>query len=1197
MDSRSQTSTPSSPTLSRPHADMLERYDVVVVGSGYGGAIAASRFARTGRSVCVLERGREIRAGEFPDSAAAALGQLQVRRGSRRFGRSTGLFDLRTSDDLNVMVGCGLGGTSLVNAGVSLRPPDWIYDDERWPQALRGSGTGPAALAPYFAEAERMLGSTPYPDGWRTPPKLAVLERAAAGIDATMTRPPINVTFTDGPNAAGIEQRACILCGDCVTGCNHRAKNTVVENYLPDAVAHGADVFCEAAVRTVESAADGSGGWTVMFEALGDGRTRFGAPASFVFADVVVLAAGSLGSTEVLLRSRSRGLAVSPRLGDRFTGNGDVLAFAYDVPGEPPLRGIGLGRRPAMPDTDIGPCITGRIDLTGTPTPGKGMLIEEGAIPGALRWFMPAAFAVAADIDDGGTPLAFARRLARRVRATAGAVLDPTDGPADRSMTYLVMSDDVGDGHLELVDDNLRVDWPAVGDLPIFDHNNDILRQATEAVDGEYVTNPLWSPMLRESLVTVHPLGGCAMADDGATGVVDDRGRVFTGEGDAVHEGLLVADGAIIPRPLAVNPLLTISALAERAVALEAAARGWRVATGPTPALVPAPPRRPGADDDRSQSDRSHGDRGNGDRRDGGAPAPARPGLRFTERMAGWAGASADGDPERGASQGVADGSRIEFVLTIDVDDLPALIDDAATPARLSGTVVAPVLSPRRLRVADGSFVLAEEDPSHVDTWRMRYAMTLVADDGRRFRFDGNKALNDRFGLDLWSDTTTLYVTIRDESGGPVAAGVMRIAPGDLARQMTTIRVTGVDGAGARGRLEQLRWKARFLARFVHSLHNVYGSLDDVADFPVRPAQPVPLTGAGRRRLDLPAPEPRWCGADGRWHEGADVGDDAWLRLVRYEGGRRGPVLLAAGFGMSATSFLCDTVETNLAEYLFAKGYDVWLFDYRASIDLPSACTQFTLDDIATADWPTAVAEVRRVTGAGSVQALGHCVGSVSLMMALAAGLEDVRSAVCMQFTLHPVTSHLNRFKAAVRIDRAMSAIGTHLVAPLAGLKAGNVALDLALRTVPMPRSERCGKALCRWINAIYGCTHTHEQLDDATHEALDDMFGVGNLAALSHMGTIMQRRLAVDVDGDEVYTRHPERLRLPILLVQGEKNYIFRQPGSMRTLRWLQTANEASLYERAVLPGYAHLDALVGRNAAIDVFPRLRAHLDRFNH
>jgi cholesterol oxidase len=1187
MERTSDTMPPPSPTLSRPLADMRERYDVVVVGSGYGGAITAARFARAGRSVCVLERGRELHAGEFPATAPEAVGQLQVRRGSRRFGRATGLFDLRAGDDISVMVGCGLGGTSLINAGVALRPPDWVFDDERWPGPLQGAATGSTELAPYFAEAERMLGSTPYPEEWPRLPKLGVLERAAAGVDATATRPPINVTFADGPNAAGVEQRACVLCGDCVTGCNHRAKNTVVENYLPDAVAHGAHVFCEASVRTVEPAAGAAGhragngaagGWTVTFEVAADGRRRFGAPASFVFADVVVLAAGALGSTEILLRSRSRGLAVSPRLGHRFTGNGDVLAFAYDIPAEPPLRGIGLGRRPVTPDTDIGPCITGTIDLTGTPTPGKGMLVEEGVIPGALRALMPAAFAVAADIDDGGSPLAFARRLARRVRATAGAALDPTDGPADRSLTYLVMSDDVGDGRICLDDDALRVEWPAVGDLPIFDHNAAVLRAATESVGGEYVANPLWSPMLRESLVTVHPLGGCAMADDGAHGVVDHRGRVFTGESDAVHDGLLVADGAVVPRPLAVNPLLTISALAERTAALEAAERGWTIATGPTPALLDAPRPRPDDGDDGGS---------------GGAAAhpPTRPGLRFTERMAGWAGVSADGDPERGAAQGEADGTRIEFVLTIDVDDLTALIDDSATPGRLSGTVVAPALSPRRLRVTDGSFVLAQHDPTHVDTWHMRYTMTLVADDGRHFTFDGHKVLHDRFGLDVWGDTTTLYVTVRDEAGASVAAGVMRIAPGDLARQVGTMRVTGVDG-----RAERLRWTGRFLTRFVHSLHDAYGSLDDVADFPAQPAGAVPLTGAGRRRLRLPAPEPRWCDGDGRWHEGDDVGDDARLRLVRYEGGRRGPVLLAAGFGMSATSFLIDTVGTNLPEHLVERGYDVWLFDYRASIDLPSSRTAFTLDDIATADWPAAVAEVRRVTGAGSVQTLGHCVGSVSLLMALASGLTDVRSAVCMQFPLHPVTSFLNQAKAAARVDRLMRSVGVRLVAPFTGLTASNTALDLALRAVPMPRAERCGKARCRWINAMYGCTHTHEQLDDATHDALDEMFGVGNLAALGHMGTIMQRRLAVDRGGAEVYTRHPERLRLPILLVQGEKNYIFRPAGSMRTLRWLQSANEASLYERVVLPGYAHLDALVGRDAAVDVFPVLSDHLDRFN-
>ncbi len=270
MTSEAEQVTPPSPTLSRPHGDMAARYDVVVVGSGYGGAIAASRLARAERSVCVLERGREIPAGDFPDTLASAAWQVQVRRGARRFGRATGLFDLRAGDDLSVVVGCGLGGTSLINAGVALRPKPWVYDD-RWPAELRGEDNGPIELAPYFERAERMLGSAPFPDTWVEPTKLAVLRKAAEVTKDTVIRPPINVTFADGPNAAGIEQRACNQCGDCVTGCNHRAKNTVTENYLPDAVAHGAHIFCEVSVRTVERSPEGSDApWIVIVR--DDGR-------------------------------------------------------------------------------------------------------------------------------------------------------------------------------------------------------------------------------------------------------------------------------------------------------------------------------------------------------------------------------------------------------------------------------------------------------------------------------------------------------------------------------------------------------------------------------------------------------------------------------------------------------------------------------------------------------------------------------------------------------------------------------------------------------------------------------------------------------------------------------------------------------------------------------------------------------------
>lgn len=1132
--------------LSRPISRLRPHYDVVVVGSGYGGAIVADRLAHAGRSVCILEQGRELHPGQYPNTLPGALAAFQTHTPVGSVGSATALFDLHLDRDLSVLVGRGLGGTSLINANVALRPSRAIFADQAWPRELRADG----ALDAYYRRAEHMLGSNPYPDDHPPLAKLAGLERIAASVGGTVRRPNLNITFRDGPNAAGIDQKHCIGCGDCVTGCNHNAKNSVLMNYLPDAHRHGAEIFTEAAVRTVRRR-DG-GGWSVSFAFLGAGRSRFGGPAQFVTADVVVLAAGALGSTEILLRSAREGLAVSDRLGERFSGNGDVLAFAYNTGAA--IHGIGSGRRGAHASTPVGPCIAGVVEVDE-----PGMAVEEGALPGALAAVLPAAFWAAAVLfgRDGGRRLP---GLARRLRELASLPLGAYRGALDRTMTYLLMSSDDSAGRLVLAKDRVEVDWPDVGDRPVFQQDNDILRAATEKISGTYLPNPIWSTPLGHSLITVHPLGGCVMADNARHGVVNHKGQVFAGPtGTAVHEGLYVADGSVVPRALDANPLLTISALAERTGELIAADRGWTA-----------------------------------DARQPVSPAGERPGprLRFTERMAGFLAPGAEDDFEGGYRRGRADGTPVEFVVTIDYPDLDACLADPATPAAVSGTVRAPGLSPRAMTVLDGEFILKRPAPERVETWHMSYRLPLVADDGTRFLLTGVKILRKRPGWQAWPETTTLYVTASDNDGRRLGVGVMRIAASDFARQLSTIEVLGAPGNAAR-----LRYTASFGRMFGGALFRLYGGpLDEAARFPDAPGTPVPAR-PGRR--DLPGkPEVRWCGEGGHWHEGggADGGEgaDAWLRLTRFRGGQKGPVLLASGFGMSTSAFLADTIETNLTEYLYRHGYDVWLFDYRAAIDLPSARSQFTIDDIARYDWPAAIDEVRRVTGAPSVQVYGHCVGSASLLMAMSSGATSaVRSAVCAQFPLHPVTSRLNRVKAGLRVGPSLRHLGTRLIPPDTLLAARDIALDLALTAVPLPRREHCGQAVCRWINAIYGATHSHAQLNEATHEALNTMFGVGNMTSLNHLARMMRRGLAVTSDGADVYTAHPERLRIPISFLQGTENYIFRPEGTRRTLRWLTDANGPGFYSRHLLPGYAHLDAVVGRDAARDVYPLILSHLE----
>nr|BFE93466.1 hypothetical protein GCM10020185_40020 [Pseudomonas brassicacearum subsp. brassicacearum] len=156
--------------ISTPISDIQEHYDVIVIGSGYGGGIAASRLSRAGRKVCLLERGREIQPGEYPNTLLAATEELQVHDPDGHIGSRTGLFDLHVNAQQNVVVGCGLGGTSLINANVSLEPEPGVFEDPRWPQAVREHQD--TLLKDGYARAREMLKPNSYPASEPNLPKL-----------------------------------------------------------------------------------------------------------------------------------------------------------------------------------------------------------------------------------------------------------------------------------------------------------------------------------------------------------------------------------------------------------------------------------------------------------------------------------------------------------------------------------------------------------------------------------------------------------------------------------------------------------------------------------------------------------------------------------------------------------------------------------------------------------------------------------------------------------------------------------------------------------------------------------------------------------------------------------------------------------------------------------------------------------------
>jgi cholesterol oxidase len=561
-------------------------------------------------------------------------------------------------------------------------------------------------------------------------------------------------------------------------------------------------------------------------------------------------------------------------------------------------------------------------------------------------------------------------------------------------------------------------------------------------------------------------------------------------------------------------------------------------------------------------------------------PAPG-PGLTFREEMKGWMAEGA-ASFEEGAATGRGAGSTLSFDLTITVPDLDRASADPATPCPFTGEVHAPALSADPLRVVEGTFRLMVADPTQVETMHMRYQMRLEATDGTAYDFDGFKVLRTEPPWRAWPATTTLYVTIT--GAGRSALGIITIGPvafGSLLRSMTVSPGT----PWARGVRARLRFGRSFTGRLVRTYAttlDLAGRFDPGPELTLRPVR-------------TPAGERRWRDAGGSWHDG-DPGPDADLMLTRHQGGAKGPVLLAPGFGMEAASFAMPTVDTTLTEFLAEAGYDVWLFDYRASTALSSCRTQFSIDEVALDDWPAAVAEVRRATGAESVQALGHCVGSVTILMALLAGMEGVRSAVCSQFTVHPHTGWLNRVKNALRVGEVLELLRLRGIEDDALPTAPNMALDLLLSLVPVPRGERCGRPVCRWLNATYGLTHTHTQLNELTHEMLDEAFGFANITGLRHLALINRKRRAVDRTGADAYLPHVDRLSLPILFVQGSRNPIFRPSGTKATVAWIDAHHGRGSASYLELADYSHLDTMIGRNAAAEVFPSIVAHLDATN-
>ncbi|MEO7195199.1 MAG: GMC family oxidoreductase [Pseudonocardiaceae bacterium] len=540
-------------------------YDVVVVGSGFGGSVAALRLTEKGYRVGVLEAGRRFE----DDELAATSWRLRKFLWAPALG-CYGIQRIHLLRDLIVLAGAGVGGGSLNYGGTLYRPPNAFFEDSQWAHLADWRGE----LDAHYGQAERMLGVTTYPGHTASD---EVMQRVAQdmGVLKSHQPTPVGVFFgrpgeeVDDPyfGGAGPRRTGCTECGSCMTGCRVGAKNTLVKNYLYLAERAGATVHPMTTVTAVRPQPDGT--WLVDAVRTGPPWLRTRKRQTFR-AKQVVLAAGTWGTQQLLHRMRDTGVLpqLSPRLGELTRTNSEAIVGASRHTVDP-LRDFSRGvaiTSSFHPDahTHIEPVRYGR----GSNAMGLLQTLATDGASGTPRWRQLLS-AVARH------PVATARLLSVRHWS-------------ERTVILLVMQS--LDSSLSTYRRRGRLtSRPGHGEPnPTFIPAGFRASQLT----AEYIggtAGSTWGELF-EIPMTAHFLGGAPMGATAAVGVLDAYHRVHG------YSGLSVVDGAAVSANLGVNPALTITALAERAFAQ------WPNQGEPDPRptpgeayqrLDPIPPRTP----------------------------------------------------------------------------------------------------------------------------------------------------------------------------------------------------------------------------------------------------------------------------------------------------------------------------------------------------------------------------------------------------------------------------------------------------------------------------------------------------------------------------------------------------------------------------------------------------------------------------
>ncbi|PMD29237.1 GMC oxidoreductase [Hyaloscypha variabilis F] len=1199
------------PRISKPVELLRNAYDCVVIGSGYGGGVAASRMARAGQSVCLLERGREHWPGEYPSGFVDAMKQFHV---SGDFapgflsgamveaGDPTGLYHLICGKGQNAFVANGLGGTSLLNANVFLEADDGTMRLPCWPKEIRDNGL--KELEQYYKRASDMLEPEEYPGDWPDLPKLNMLERQAEalGWKEKFKRVRQTTRFKGGPNSTGVEMYPSALTGMDSTGLNDGSKSSTLVNYLADAWNWGTEMFCQCEVRYIQKHPDPDiGGYLVFFAWHGSARAAF---KDNLYEDLmwvhakkcVFLGAGSIGSTEILLRSKKLGLTMSDKVGVNMSGNGDILAFGYNTDTEVNA----IGRQYPSPYKPVGPTITGIIDCRDQDNPLDGFVIEEGAVPKALAPLFQTMLEMMPgnQVPKGETLTA----KVKHVLAQQGSrFLGPyfSKGSIERTQTYLIMSHDSNQASLTLKDDKIVLEFLGVGRTEHVEYLNDVLKHATQAVGGTFVQSPFYAALGQQE-ITVHPIGGACMSNDptGEHGVTNHYGEVFTGRGDETHPGLIVTDAAVIPTALGVNPFATITALAERSVEYAAKYRIFKPIDLTTKNDVLDLFADPGQFVGGKQAlQRKNTSRiGHATALVNKTRAAQTNGFGFSEVMSGYihVGDGVEGDKIEDyqtaarTARGLCEEAR--FFLSVKAWDTEKIVNRADHRAMLTGTFTCAGLRGSPFMVQRGDFHLFSADQQSPGTRNLTYDFDMTSTEGIDYHFHGYKVVDSSVALGpirFWTAASTLYVTISETQTSKVLGrGMLHIRPSDFLSEIFTLKPSGKNlWAKMSSTMSFMGFFARqsaslFLAPFTWQQYPAVtysGYINDTS-----PDQTIKIVAVDGVQTLLHVWEPRAPGIETK------------------------NLFMIPGASVDQQIFALPTIEVNAVNYFTRAGYRVFVCVHRIC-QLMVAENNWTtydarLDIKACYDW------IRKEHGPDPVYTIAHCMGSVAYSCGLLDGTipaSYVKGISCSQVFCHPIWATLNMAKVLagpIPFDKLYRMFGGSWFS-CSSTRDDSYFQQLVnqiLRFYPDSREEICNNVSCHRCSLVFGRLWNHKNLNESTHRQINRFFGGVNMTLLH---TLMQQgyRGTVTTNGP-LFTplTAPSNLRrikgIPMLLFSGSDNKVLTPEATDKTYGILRDmfGGDSGLYRREVIRGYGHLDCWMGRESWRDVFPVVRAEVDR---